>query len=344
MQAIIGGRNIGDAYYDVGDDVFFRDLDVLSIGPVVGQIAASFDRYWNSDAAFPVRAYSGPDADHRDLARERALLIRDARAFSESDYAQALSFELPKGPSAERKGPWLWGDAHVVVDDPAKVDPQDDREVGHIDRTLRRVLDAAQHSITIISPYLIPGKDGEALLTTLAGREVRIRALTNSLAATDEAAVHSGYARYRLPLLEAGVELHEFRPVSQRNTPNAHGTSSGVSLHSKVLVVDRQRVFIGSMNFDPRSRHLNTELGVVVDSPALAEALEGYFESASAPANAWQAVYEPRPGKASGRRSLQWIERDGERETRRYLSEPQASAWKRVQVRIARMLPIEGLL
>lgn len=344
MQAIIGGRNIGDAYYDIGDDVFFRDLDVLAIGPVVPQIAASFDRYWNSDAAFPVRAWTGEKADHRDLAQERAQLARDAREFSESDYAQALSFELPDGPSAERKGPWLWGDAAVVVDDPDKVDPDEDREAAHIDRTLRRVLDAAQHSILIVSPYLIPGEDGEALLVAIAARGVRIRALTNSLAATDEAAVHSGYARYRKPLLEAGVDLYEFRPVSEgSNTPNAHGTSSGVSLHSKALVVDGRRVFIGSMNFDPRSRHLNTELGVIVDSPTLGAAIERYFERASAPENAWQAVYEPRPGSTSDRRVLQWIERDGERETR-HETEPEASAWKRWQVRIARMLPIEGLL
>lgn len=343
MQAIIGGRNIGDAYYDVGDDVFFRDLDVLAIGPVVPQIAASFDRYWNSEAAFPVRAYTGEDADRRDLARERARLARDAREFSESDYAQALSFELPEGPSAERKGPWLWGDAAVVADDPDKVDPDEDRKSAHIDRTLRRVLDAAQRSIVIVSPYLIPGEDGEALLVALAARGVDIRALTNSLAATDEAAVHSGYARYRKPLLEAGVDLYEFRPVSGEETQNAYGTSSGVSLHSKALVVDGRRVFIGSMNFDPRSRHLNTELGVIVDSPALGAEIERYFARATAPANAWQVVYEPRPGGRSGRRVLQWIERDGERE-KRYDNEPQTSAWKRWQVRIARMLPIEGLL
>ena len=121
------------------------------------------------------------------------------------------------------------------------------------------------------------------------------------------------------------------------------GTSSGVSLHSKALVVDGRRVFIGSMNFDPRSRHLNTELGVIVDSPALGEAVERYFERASAPGNAWQAVYEPRPGSRSDRRVLQWIERKDGRETR-HEKEPEASAWKRWQVRIARMLPIEGLL
>ncbi|HEX7770378.1 MAG TPA: phospholipase D family protein, partial [Dokdonella sp.] len=345
MQSIIGGRNIGDAYYDVGDDVFFRDLDVLAIGPVVGEIAAAFDRYWNSDAAFPVRAYSGEKADHGDLASQRAALARDARAFSESDYAQALSQELPRGPSAEREGPWFWGDAAVVVDDPDKVDPGEDRSAAHIDRSLRRVLDAARNDVVIVSPYLIPGKDGEALLVAIAARGVRIRALTNSLAATDEAAVHSGYARYRIPLLEAGIELYEFRPVSAgANTPNAHGTSSGVSLHSKALVVDGRRVFIGSMNFDPRSRHLNTELGVIVDSPALGAAITDYFERASGPANAWQAVYEPRPGGRSKRPTLQWIERDGTRETHRYDNEPQATLWKRTQVRIARMLPIEGLL
>ena len=132
--------------------------------------------------------------------------------------------------------------------------------------------------------------------------------------------------------------------MSQQDAPIAHGTSSGVSLHSKALVVDGERVFIGSMNFDPRSRHLNTELGVIVDSPEFGAAIEGYFAQASAPANAWRVVYEPRPGSRSDRPVLQWIERAEGGEARRHDSEPGASAWKRWQVRIARMLPIEGLL
>jgi cardiolipin synthase C len=343
MQAIIGGRNIGDAYFDVGDDVYFRDLDVLAIGPVVPGIAASFDRYWNSDAAFPVRAWSGEDATHRDLAQVRTRLAHDARVFSESDYAQALVEDLPNGPSAERGGPWLWGAARVVADDPDKVDPERDRQSAHIDRQISRVLDGAREQVLLISPYLIPGEDGKAMLEAIAARGVDVRALTNSLAATDEPAVHAGYLRYRLPLLKAGIDLHEFRPVDGRAAGNAHGTSSGVSLHAKAMVVDSRQVFIGSMNFDPRSRFLNTELGVLVDSPALAAAMGRYFERASAPANAWHVVYEPRPGAAETRPVLQWIAQDGG-QTVRHDRDPDVSAWKRLQVRFARMLPIEGLL
>ncbi len=190
MQAIIGGRNIGDAYFDVGDDVHFRDLDALAIGPVVPEIAASFDAYWNSDAAFPVRAYSGDAATSRNLANARAELGRDARAFSETDYAQALSYELPDGPSADQRGGWFWGSARLAADDPTKVDPDEDRRATHIDHQIKDVIEAAQTQALLVSPYFIPGDKGATLLETLASRGVDIKVLTNSLAATDEPEVH----------------------------------------------------------------------------------------------------------------------------------------------------------
>ena len=343
MESIIGGRNIGDAYFDADEEFNFRDLDAIAIGPVVEGIAASFDEYWNSDAAFPVRAYSGPDATTYNLAQERVRLTRDARAFSETDYAQALLQDLPEGPSAAQRGPWLWGDAAVVADDPSKVDPAQDGARSHIVRQIGRTLDGAREQALLISPYFIPGDDGEALLEAMAARGVRIKVLTNSLAANDEPAVHAGYVGYRLPMLRAGVDLYEFRPINGEEAESAHGTSSGVSLHAKAMVVDHRHVFIGSMNFDPRSRYLNTEMGVIVDSPDLARAVEAFFEHASSPANAFHVVLAPRPGDAGGKPVVQWIAEDDGIEHRWY-HEPEVSAGKRLKVQLLRMLPIEGLL
>ena len=342
MQAIIGGRNIGDAYFDVGDDVHFRDLDTLAIGTVVPEIAASFDAYWNSDAAFPVRAFSGANATSKDLAAARAQLGRDARTFNESDYAQALEYELPNGPSADQRGGWFWGEARLVADVPEKVDPDEDRRTAHIDHQIRLVLDAARQQALLVSPYFIPGDDGAKVLEALAGRGVDIKVLTNSLAATDEPAVHAGYARYRLRLLRAGVELYEFRPIGGRNTQNALGRSSGVSLHAKAMVIDHRQVFIGSMNFDPRSRYLNTEMGVVADSPALATAVEQFFAHAAVAQNSFHVVLEPARG-ASSSRAMLWIATD-DGKTVQYDHDPDVSTWKRVQVDLMRFLPIEGLL
>ena len=193
MQAIVGGRNIGDAYFDAGDDVHFRDLDVLAIGPVVPQVAAMFDRYWNSDAAFPVTAYSDNDASDANLATLRDRLLRDARAFKDSEYADVVAEDLPNGPSAERKGAWFWGEAHLAADDPDKVDPApgvDERRLRHIAPALRRVLDAAQSQALLVSPYFIPGDEGVALLTALVARGASVKVLTNALSATDEPEVH----------------------------------------------------------------------------------------------------------------------------------------------------------
>lgn len=342
MQAIIGGRNIGDAYFDVGDDVHFRDLDALAIGTVVPEIAASFDAYWNSDAAVPVRAYSGDAATARNLARARAALGRDARAFSDSDYAQALAYELPDGPSAAQRGAWFWGSSRLIADEPSKVDPDEDRRSTHIDHQIRKLLDTAQQQTLLVSPYFIPGDKGTALLATLASRGVDVRVLTNSLAATDEPEVHAGYARYRQRLLAAGIQLYEFRPIGATNTGHAFGRSSGVSLHAKAMVVDHRQVFIGSMNFDPRSRTLNTEMGVIADCPALASAIEEFFTHATTPQNAFHVVLQPESGPLSSR-TMRWIGSDDGKVVA-YDHDPDVSAWKRVEVDLLRVLPIEGLL
>lgn len=343
MQAIIGGRNIGDAYFDAGDDVHFRDLDVLAIGPVVAQISTMFDAYWNCPAAYPVRAYSGDKATPADLARLREELQRDARAFSQSDYAQALSYELPNGPSADRRGAWLWGQATLAADDPGKVDPAKDGRSVRIGAQVRQLLDAARRKAILISPYFIPGERGEALLQALSARGVHIEVLTNSLAATDEPEVHAGYMRYRLSLLRAGVDVYEFRPIGGKNAESAYGRSSGVSLHAKAMVVDRRDVFIGSMNFDPRSHYLNTEMGVIVDSPALAAAVEDFFSRATTAENAFHLELGMCNGSRSSSRSMHWTASD-DGKTVCFDHDPDVSQWKRVQVQLLRLLPVEGLL
>ncbi|MEO5624332.1 MAG: phospholipase D family protein [Dokdonella sp.] len=343
MQAIIGGRNIGDAYFDAGDDVHFRDLDVLTIGPVVAQIAQMFDVYWNSDVAFPVTAYTGADETKTHLDSLRAQLARDARAFKESDYSLAVADEIPDGPSADKPGRWYWGDAKLIADDPAKADPAQADGILHIDSQLKQVLDAAKGQALLISPYFIPGESGAKVLEAMSKRGVQIKVLTNSLAATDEPEVHSGYTRYRLGLLQAGVDLYELRPIPGHASDKGHGRSGGLSLHAKAMVVDHAHVFVGSMNFDPRSRWLNTEMGVIVDSPELAASIEGFFKSATAPANAFHVVLEPVDGSKSTSRKVRWITVD-DGKTVSFDHDPETSALRRIEVNLMHYLPIEGLL
>ncbi|MEO8461077.1 MAG: phospholipase D family protein, partial [Dokdonella sp.] len=341
-QAIIGGRNIGDAYFDLGDDAYFRDLDALAIGPIVSEIAASFDSYWNSDSAFPVKAYSGHDANAANLADERAELLKNAREFDQSAYADALAEELPNGPSADQGGRWFWGDARLVVDSPAKADPDKDGQHVDIGRQISPTFMAAKQQVLLISPYFIPGDTGMAALAALRKRDVEIKVLTNALAATDEPAVHAGYARYRRDLLELEVGLYEFRPIAGEKADAVRGSSSGVSLHAKAMVVDHRNVFIGSMNFDPRSRYLNTELGVIVDSPPFAASIEKFFADATTPKNSFHVVLGPARSNSSWR-PVSWVGTlNGERVE--YSHDPFTSWWKRTQVQLIRVLPIESLL
>ena len=341
MQAIIGGRNIGDPYFDAGEQIHFRDLDVIAIGPVVPQISAMFDAYWNSKSSFPVTAYTSVHAGPDDLARERQALVKDAREFAESDYAQEVADELPNGPSGDRKGNWFWGNATLLADDPDKADPKHADDVVLIAPQLKPMFDGAQHQALLISPYFVPGDKGVAYLGELAKRGVTVKVLTNALASTDEPEVHAGYARYRVPLLQAGIDLFELRPIPGRPPPDAHGTSSGESLHAKSMIVDGRMVFVGSMNLDPRSRKINTEMGVVVDCPELAASLSKYFDSATAPENAFHVVLQKSDSSATP--VLRWIAVDDGKPVM-FEHDPETSEWKRMKVSLMRVLPIEGML
>jgi len=339
--AVIGGRNIGDAYFDAADTNNFRDLDVIAIGPVVAEASHSFDAYWNSDAAIPVAASGRKRDPQRDLSRIRDALAHEARAFAQSDYAQAAIEEFPRGPTADRTGSWFWGNAELLADQPEKIEANHDEPALRIGPKLKQVVDTAQHELLATSPYFVPGVEGTKYLSDLAQRGVSVKVLTNSLAATDEPAAHAGYAHYRRDLLNGGVQLYELHPIPGTvQASTAYGTSSGISLHAKSIVVDRRYVFIGSMNMDQRSKLLNTEMGVIVDCPGLAEAVGEFFDRASAPANAFQVELKDAP---HGRPDMVWVtQENGAMQT--FEHEPGASAHRKLESLLLRMLPLDSLL
>jgi len=340
--AIVGGRNIGDAYFDAGDGTSFRDLDLIAIGPVVKQASQAFDEYWNCDAAYPVKAFGGKHADHYELARLRVDLAHDARTFAQSDYAQATLDELPNGASADRPGKWFWGPATLVADQPEKIEAGHDQPQLRIGPDIKALTDGAQHELLLISPYFVPGDSGTQYLAALAARGVTVKVLTNSLASNDEPAVYSGYSHYRRALLEGGVQLYELRPAAGAAQPaTAGGTSSGVSLHAKAIVVDRQQVFIGSMNMDARSKLLNTEMGLIVDCPPLAAAVTEFFDTATLPASAWHVVLKA-DGSARGG-VMQWQASDAGKLVS-YDHDPGATISRRIEVEMLKLLPLESLL
>jgi len=337
--AIVGGRNIGNDYFDASNETNFRDLDLIAIGPVVSEASRVFDDYWNSDAAYPVKALGNAKDPKGDLEKLRHALARDARTFLQSDYAQQVLEELPEGATGTRWGEWYWGNAETVADQPEKVETKKDVPELRIGPKLKSMIDGAQHSVFATSPYFVPGDTGAKFLSALPARGIDTRILTNSLASTDEPAVHTGYAHYREELLASGVKLFELKPSPGAEQPaTSKGTSSGVSLHAKSVVVDDRFVFIGSMNMDQRSKLLNTEMGLIVDSPKLAAAVRSFFDAATSPDAAFAVSLE---GGKSGRMVWNW--RDGSGPKTEY-ADPDVTAKRRMEVLVLRWLPLEGLL
>lgn len=336
--AIIGGRNIGDEYFDASGESNFRDLDLLAIGPVVRDASRAFDDYWNDEAAVPASAYGSRYNDADSLQKLRARLDTNLRQFVQSDYAEAIVAELPHGATQVRPGAWFWGPAELVSDQPEKVEARDDQPGLRIGSRLRQVLDAAQSEVVMTTPYFVPGEAEIQHLLGLVRRGVEVSVLTNSLASTDHATAHGAYSERRRPLVEGGVRLFELKPRPGQAPSEAREASGGdVSLHAKSFVVDRRYVFVGSLNMDQRSKLLNTEMGVIVDNAALAAAVADYFASATSPANAYEVVIES-PGSP-----LRWATDDnGQRVLLEH--EPEAGLRRRAKALLAKLLPVDNLM
>jgi phosphatidylserine/phosphatidylglycerophosphate/cardiolipin synthase-like enzyme len=277
--AVTGGRNLGDAYFVQSKQANFLDLDLLVAGPVVRKLSASFDTFWNSDLAYPISTIvtrkpecNGPDPQRPQ--NDRAAPAQEPAPDTNQEPRQ-LERDLRQGKLA-----LTWAPATLLADKPSKITSKGQPTSAQtVSDDIELLLMAAQKEVIIISPYFVPGKRGMALIETLRRRGVKVRALTNSLAATDAPAVHIGYARYREQLLEMGTELYELRPQidSTRVNRDRFG-SSRASLHAKALVIDRSIVLVGSMNMDPRSANLNSEIGLVLRSPPIAEQLVRLYD------------------------------------------------------------------
>jgi putative cardiolipin synthase len=271
--ALTGGRNIADEYFDQGAAAHFIDMDILSAGPVIREFSKAFDRHWNSEMAFPVQSLISP-VRHPVEARQRFdLLVRRMDARSDAGPAtpspDSIDGELAAGRLRLRFAP-----ARVIADSPSK--PREAgaqrarRSVAHEHLQLIR---SARSEVLIASPYVIPCPDASAAMHETLSRGARMVIMTNSLSTTDEPLVHFAYARYRRAMLKMGVTLNELKPMIDRKSSAARpGDSRGslARLHAKVSVVDQRWLFIGSMNMDGRSAHWNTELSLLIDSPALA--------------------------------------------------------------------------
>ena len=342
-MAVIGGRNVANEYFlrnSMGQN--FIDVDAFAVGWIVPPLQALFDRYWNADAVYPLEAIARSVATPAELRQKfdhwtGIELTPAPPALPRSDV-------LGYGPIAEdldsgRLG-LIWGEAYVFADHPDK--PFDGEADGELEETsvtynVFEALRMATQEIVISSPYLIPGQIGMDLFRELRGRGVRITAMTNSLGSTDEPLVHIGYTAYRDRMLALGVDLYEISGsrVKRNRRDNLFGASLG-RLHAKLAVVDRRVMFVGSMNLDPRSATINTELGAVINSPALAREMIRIIDI-----DRLQSAYRLRLSDDGER--CEWLGFEDDKEVV-LTEEPDSSFWQRLKLMLLRPLVPESLL
>mgnify|MGYP001828757910 FL=1 len=266
--SIVGGRNIGEEYFALKQEVVFDDYEVLVMGPAVKDIGASFDQYWNSVLAVPVEAF-GVKVDYEELDQWRETMRVRATESETGIYAQAVDSKLLQDIRDKRVVP-VPAKGIVVSDSPDKLlHDVGDEEAAKLAVEKRDRFLEADHEILVVTPYYIPGEGGIGFVKRLRDRGVRVVIVTNSLASTNHVAVHGHYAKYRQRLLEAGAELYEVRAILDLDETGWGHTPDRVTMHTKATIVDRDTVFVGSLNFDPRSIFLNTEMGIFIESAEL---------------------------------------------------------------------------
>ncbi len=322
---IVGRRNVGDEYFGLDSAFNFRDLDLLGIGPVARQGARDFDRFWNSEWVVSAAGLAGPATPE-----ERAALLQRLEARLAA--APALARFPPRPRDWHAEFAELLPTLHAGVARASADTPRGEEIARRTPAALRAVLRSARSEVLIVNAYVIPDDALMADLRALVQRGVRVRLLTNSLASNDVPAVNGHYKRFRKPLIDAGVELFETRPDAAIRTDVADTApvrARHMGQHAKAIVIDRMRVFMGSMNLDPRSTNLNSENGIVVESASLGEVVARILERDMQPENAWRVAI----GEDG---ALRWVAGDEE-----LVFEPARSLWQRVKDSFAILLPAD---
>jgi putative cardiolipin synthase len=319
IVGITGGRNMADEYFDFDHEYNFRDRDILLLGAAVGDMQENFDEFWDSEYAVPVERILADDAvaiSSADVARRSAEL--HAYAGDPLNFEPAVQQAIDATPryfSALLQA-MEWGDVIFISDVPGKNDGTAGlRGGGEATGQLINAVRGAKHSILIQSPYLIMPEGGIELFEQLIQRGVRVRISTNSLASTDNIPAFGGYAAQRDDLLEAGIELYEFKPSPAirdeliENYPRIAAKSPVFAIHAKSMVIDDRIVFIGTFNLDPRSANLNTEVGALIENHELARQLSASIERDMRPENSWHVTTDSDPDSevGYGKRFRAWV-------------------------------------
>lgn len=341
QATIVGGRNIGDEYFEANSNVAFVDLDVVAIGAVVPEVSEAFDRYWNSDYAYPASVLARP-ATPDQLAELKDTIEKASRAKESASYTEALGNSGIAKTLRRGAVRFEWAQAMVMYDPPEKKTKGADWKTQLLMYQLLPHLEKVTNELIIINPYFVPGANGVRALCKLSENGAKVTILTNSLASNDVSAVHAGYARYRKKLLKCGVALYELDEDIRKKIGNTRAWVPGLSkssLHAKTMALDRKAIFVGSMNLDQRSLNINNEIGVLFFNPEIAERSAKLFHE-SIDSVAYRVVLHT---VSNGSESIRWHLKDDKTEII-YDSEPHVGFWKKLKVGIFRLLPVESLL
>ena len=343
--AMVGGRNIGDEYFQVDPEGQQGDFETFAGGPVVPELSGTFDEFWKSDQAIPAAALLSHESAPAALENFRRQLRehRQEKREDGSDYFTRIASGEPLGGMLAGRVPVVWAKASVEYDSPDKRAVDRGQKPGRLLRhAFARATANTQEEMRMISAYFIPGDDGMHLFDEMRQRGVNIHLLTNSMEANNEPAAHSGYLHYRMRLLNNGVDLYEVRdnPGSTRGTaqPKWMSDYGNFGLHTKLYVFDRDKLFVGSMNFDQRSLHLNTELGLMIESRELADQGVRFFEALTQPVNSYHVTLEKAPDSDATRVVWHTVE---DKQPVVYDREPAKSDWQRMQVELLSLLPFD---
>jgi putative cardiolipin synthase len=331
--AIVGGRNIGDHYFGVHTEANFRDLDITAVGPVVREVSAVFDHFFNGDWAVPMSVLADRNYGREDLQAARVTLREQIAA---EPYPYPIDEDTARLRSALEAeiDDFVWAPGHIVWEDPAQIVATGG--TSEMLEALHRRLGRLETELLIESPYFVPRDRGIRRAKELRDRGVRIRVLTNSLASNDVLAAHAGYAGRRKQVLESGVELYELRADAGAIKKRIAYFGAKAALHAKVIVFDREDVFVGSFNLDPRSADINTEAGLYVESPELAAEVIAWMDEGVLPINSYRVLLD-----ANG--DLQWVTAY-EGEAVHFDTDPESTAWQRLGSGFIGILPVEDQL
>ena len=321
--AIMGGRNQANEYFGYESQHTFRDFELVLAGPFVTHLSDVFDLYWNNPWSLPVEDLPGSE-DHWDFSSIKRWLAEQGKKHGKladpekDDWAVFFSLGYPAG-------------INLLVDTPPDERPELDTPVQLADELVRR-MDQVERDMILVSAYFIPTEQLTAAIERAVQRGVRVRIFTNSLGANNHVSAHAAYAAHRPALLRAGAEIYELRPdaVSRGYYLDPTVVDARLGLHEKGALFDDCCLFVGSANLDPRSLRLNTEIGLLIDSPGLNSRIRQMLATDLLPPNAWKVELD-QAGE------LVWIGPEGEQR-----HTPPASFYLRMESWFFGLLPIEG--